>query len=258
MHFEKKYFQEHGAQLRYFQAGAGRPILFLHGGGAKAMSYKKILKLLAKNYQVIAPDLPCFGKSSCPDSFSTYSDILVSFVASLPFEKIAVVGHSMGGAVGLQLAASSKKISHLVIVDSAGVALKISRGEFLYNFFIKKTFRDLWDYKNPRLFFRGVRTFFENVFSRLPEFETAASIVEKFLTSNFQHFDKISAETLIIWGEQDEIFPVEFARTMQRNIERSELQLVDGNHDWCAFRVKRFVRIVEGWIKMHDVNLNNL
>ena len=46
MQYEEKYFENEHGKLRYFQAGSGKAILFLHGGGVKAQTYKKFLDLL--------------------------------------------------------------------------------------------------------------------------------------------------------------------------------------------------------------------
>ena len=249
MQYTEKYFEDGHDKLRYFQIGSGNAILFLHGGGVNALTYKKVLDLLSKNYLVIAPDLPCFGKSTCPSNIPDYSKILKKFITSLNFGKIAIVGHSFGGAAALQLSADDKNIQLMVLTDSAGLSQHFSKFRFLYVYFVEKTIRDIFKYRNPKTFLLIVRDFFENIFKRFSEWKFTISVVKRFLLTDFPDFHNVSAKTLILWGEQDEIFPKIFAEKFHRNIENSELKLVDGNHDWCLFNPEKFSNIIIDWLK---------
>ncbi|MBD3329290.1 hypothetical protein GF357_02240 [Candidatus Dojkabacteria bacterium] len=60
-------FETDNIQIKYTSMGKGKPLLFLHGGGVRALTYKKNLELLSQRYHVIAPDIPGFGKSSVPE-----------------------------------------------------------------------------------------------------------------------------------------------------------------------------------------------
>ncbi len=252
MRYEEKYFEDGHDKLRYFKVGSGNAILFLHGGGVNALTYKKILGLLSKEYLVIAPDLPCFGKSTCPSSNSDYSKILKKFITFLNFGKIAIVGHSLGGVVALQISVGNTNNQLMVVVDSAGLSQNISKFKFLYIYFIEKTILDIFKYRNPKTFLLIVRDFFENVFKRFSERKFTISVIKKFLLTDFPDFRNISAKTLILWGEQDEIFPKNLAENFHRNIKNSELKFVDGNHDWCLFNPEKFSNIVIDWLKANS------
>ena len=142
MDFEKRFFENSGIKTRYFIGGKGDPLLFLHGAGLGASTYSASLKILSKNYLTIAPDMPCFGNSDMPPKiwdFKDYARYFDSFLSSLGLEKVSLVGHSFGGGVALNLASESKKISKLVLVDSAGVPPKSSFAKFYY-YMIPKDF----------------------------------------------------------------------------------------------------------------------
>lgn len=68
MTFTTGFFTHQGNWVRFLEAGKGPTIIFLQGGGVRASTYAPLLKELAKNYRVIAPDLPGFGGSSTPDN----------------------------------------------------------------------------------------------------------------------------------------------------------------------------------------------
>jgi len=60
--------------------------LLLHGGGVCASTYTKNIELLAKKYQVIAPDIPCFGESSVPSEvwgFEEFANLFSHFIDDL-------------------------------------------------------------------------------------------------------------------------------------------------------------------------------
>ena len=88
------------------------------------------------------------------------------FITSLNFGKIAIVGHSFGGAAALQLSADDKNIQLMVLTDSAGLSQHFSKFRFLYVYFVEKTIRDIFKYRNPKTFLLIVRDFFEKCFAQ--------------------------------------------------------------------------------------------
>lgn len=88
-------------------AGQGPPVLLLHGTGAATHSWRDVLPVLAKDFTVIAPDLPGHGFTTgrprggltLPGMAGALSDLLARLVA----EPVLIVGHSAGAAIALQL-----------------------------------------------------------------------------------------------------------------------------------------------------------
>lgn len=251
MLYEEKFFEDGHDKLRYFLVGSGNAILFLHGGGVNALTYKNVLGLLSRKYLVIAPDLPCFGKSTCPNNTTEYLDILEKFITFLNFEKIAIIGHSLGGVVALHLSLNDKN-PLLVVVDSAGFSQKVSKAKFLYKFFIEKTIRDIFLYRNLFMLLRIAKDFFKNLLTKVFEWKLTVKIMEKFLTTDFTEFNKINAKTLILWGKQDEIFSKDIAEIFHQKIKGSELKFETGNHDWCLFNSEKFSNIIIDWLKTNN------
>lgn len=84
-------------------------ILFIHGLGCAKENFESVWsqnKLMA--YSIIAVDLPGFGDSPGPDFFSydleEHAAVCCCLLADLPAYRVHIVGHSMGGAIGLILA----------------------------------------------------------------------------------------------------------------------------------------------------------
>jgi pimeloyl-ACP methyl ester carboxylesterase len=105
-------------------AGAGPPLLFLHGGDYVAQN-QRFLDRLARHWQVTAPRHPGFGHSERPDGFRTVHDLAYLYLDWLDRqcpEGAVVVGSSFGGWIALEMGVRSvEKITALVLIDSLGL-----------------------------------------------------------------------------------------------------------------------------------------
>ncbi|MGZ3114257.1 alpha/beta fold hydrolase [Streptomyces sp. H62] len=102
---------EHGPQditLSYTRAGAGEPLLLLHGIGHHRQAWDPVVDILATERDVIAVDLPGFGESSAlpqglPHDLPTTTAVLGAFCAALGVDRPHVAGNSLGGLLALVL-----------------------------------------------------------------------------------------------------------------------------------------------------------
>ena len=90
------------------QMGAGPPLLLLHGTGASVHSWRGLMPLLAQDYTVIAPDLPRHAFTRGHDAYAMSLPAMAGEIAALlkalDIAPAAIIGHSAGAAVALQLA----------------------------------------------------------------------------------------------------------------------------------------------------------
>lgn len=102
---ESKYIQLSKEQIHYLVAGKGEPILLIHGFPTSSYLWRNIVSNLSDHYQVIAIDLPGFGKSDkLPEesySFRHYGRVLTEFLDQLQLEHITLGVHDLGGPIGL-------------------------------------------------------------------------------------------------------------------------------------------------------------
>ena len=122
-------YNSNGIKINYFEAGSGSDLLFLHGGGLDAGSYKKAILFFSSKYHVIAPDIPGFGSSGFPTGdwdFNDYSECLIRLARHLKLRRYVLVGYSFGGGIAVNIAARDKGISRLVLCSSSGIPLNIS------------------------------------------------------------------------------------------------------------------------------------
>jgi pimeloyl-ACP methyl ester carboxylesterase len=108
--------------LHYREFGQGSPILFLHGLFGFSDNLQTVAKGLAEHHWVITPDHRNHGRS--PHALSnTYADMvddLRALLQHLGIPRIALIGHSMGGKVAMQMALNYPElVEQLVVVDIA-------------------------------------------------------------------------------------------------------------------------------------------
>ncbi len=245
--YKENFFENKDVKMRYFLIGKGKPLLFLHGGGVDALTYQKSLELLSKNYQVIAPDLPCFGGSSVPKElwgFSEFSDFFSKFISHLKLKEITLVGHSFGGGIALRLALKSKKVSKLILVDSMGIRFQDSLLKII-PLMSRKTAREFLILENKSASKVIVKSFFSGVFKNRSSLSRIYSILEKTIKQDFDLFNKIKQPTVILWGDKDEVIPFKLGEEMKKKIKNSKLICVKGNHDWCILKPEKFVDLIK-------------
>lgn len=111
-------------ELELFEAGQGRPLLFLHGGGGFDARQPFVAPLSARR-RLIAPCHPGFGTSSLPDWLDSVDDIAhlyLELMDVLKFAAIDVVGCSIGGWIAAEMATKSPERFHrLVLVGPVGI-----------------------------------------------------------------------------------------------------------------------------------------
>jgi len=109
-------------------AGSGHPVICLHGGGAGAVTWYPTIGPLAKYFHVIAPDIVGYGESDKPDAAYDrpyFVAWLKRLLLELGISKAHIVGLSQGGAIALQFALDNPgMVDKLVLVDSGALGAK--------------------------------------------------------------------------------------------------------------------------------------
>jgi pimeloyl-ACP methyl ester carboxylesterase len=114
--------QVNGTTLRYLTAGAGEPVLLLHGFAQTSHMWRPLIAELAKTHLVIAPDLRGFGESAKPDGGydkKTMAQDVHALAASLGHKRVGVVGHDIGLMVAYAYAAQyPAETERIVLMDA--------------------------------------------------------------------------------------------------------------------------------------------
>ena len=222
----------------YLLCGSGEPVIFLHGAGAGAVTWYPTINAISKNFQVIAPDIVGYGESDKPDAPYNrpyFSNWLKDFLKELKISKAHIVGLSQGGAIALQFAIdNAEMVNKLVLIDAAGLGAKVSFwpliGTIWMNSFpssIANRFNSRYilhkpinrdpnhsSYSIAVLKYKGGKNAFKQgrgtAVSKIPE----------------ELLKQIENETLIIWGKDDKLFPVEYGEAAAKIIPNAKLHII--------------------------------
>ncbi|WP_084269208.1 alpha/beta fold hydrolase [Mycobacterium avium] len=125
-----------GIETSYLEAGAGEPVVMLHGSGpgVSAMAnWQHNIGALSQRFRVLAPDIVGFGATERPDdvvySLRTWTDHIWAFLDAHGIEKTAIVGNSLGGRIALQMATDRPdRITKMVLMGAPGVGMTLTGG----------------------------------------------------------------------------------------------------------------------------------
>jgi len=217
--------------IKYSKEGSGPTILMLHGWGDNLNTFNKISKQLEKNYEVIRLDFPGFGKSQVLENdwyLNDYINFTQQFIEKLNIDVDILLGHSFGGRVIIKgVSENILQANKIVLISSAG----IKKSDTLKNKIIKgitKTGK-LMTYIPPFYFFRKKikKKFYDQIQSDYLNAEdmkvTFINIIEEDLQSNAK---KIEKPTLLIWGEKDDVTPVNDGQKIHKLIKNSKLEII--------------------------------
>jgi len=231
-----------GRRTPYLEAGPpdGRPLLMLHGLGATNASMLPLIAELSDEHRVIAPDLPGFGGSDAPLAsydaafFATWVDGLL---AELRIDSAAVLGNSLGGRIGLEVALALPHRVRALVLLAPAVAFRRLR-QLVPAVALVRPELALLPMAAPRwLVDRQVRGLFARP-QRLPEswYEAAvdefcrvmrsaahrvaffAALRNIYLDAPFgergfwSRLPSLGIPSMFVWGEQDRLIPAGFAR----------------------------------------------
>jgi pimeloyl-ACP methyl ester carboxylesterase len=123
---EERWATVRGARIRYFVGGVGPSLVLVHGLGGAAANWVELAPALVESYRVLALDLPGHGGSSplpAAPSLTPFADVVAAVAERETLAPAAVVGHSLGGLVGLRLALRHPDaVGALVLVAPAGIS----------------------------------------------------------------------------------------------------------------------------------------
>lgn len=262
-----------GIRVFCSRGGAGAPgrspLLFLHGWFTSHWVFREVVPpLCAAGHDVIAIDLPGFGESDRPPPGSyrydavAFADTVVSVLDALGVDRAHVCGHSMGGAVAITMAARRpERVDRLILVDAlafpfrlppeAHVVLAPVAGPWLFRAFLTRRMvryflrRDL--FKDPS---KVTEDWVDYLWERAnrPGSIDAALAALRFCvhpSSVVQGARAVRSPVLIVWGEDDRLFPATFARRLAGEMTGSEVRIIPAcGHEPPLERPDEFLRAV--------------
>ena len=225
-----------GIPVFYRDKGEGDTILILHGWRSNSDAWMVVQdELVKKGFRVVVPDLPGFGHTPYPPEawgVSDYMEFIRAFNKALDLHPRGLVGHSFGGRIAIFYAMKYKhELPALVLCDAAGVfrhkqaRIQLHKtitkvGDYIMRFPILNLLRPIVIKLNYRLT-RQSDYYLTNGVMR----ETFKLVIEESMRPHLPH---ITAPTLILWGEKDEVTPLTDAHILHQEIPVSYLHIIAG------------------------------
>ena len=120
-------------RVNVIELGSGPPVVFIHGLSGSWQNWLEQLPVFARDHRVLTFDLPGFGASQMPREKITirgYGHFVDALLDELGVSSAAVVGNSMGGFIGIELAIRfPERVERLVLVSAAGLSIEYLRNE---------------------------------------------------------------------------------------------------------------------------------
>jgi pimeloyl-ACP methyl ester carboxylesterase len=217
-----------GIELSWEVTGDGEPLLWLHGAMGSGPDWRYIFDEPPAGYRVIAPDLRGHGGSTNPDGTFTFKQAAADVLAllrHLELSKVKAIGLSGGGITLLHMAtADPDAIAAMVVVSAPPYFPAEARG-FMKQF----SPETVGAAEMARMRERHPRG--DSQIEQL--FAMARGFADSYDDVSFTqpHLSTIDAETLIVFGDRDPLYPVSLAFELYRAIPKAYLWVVpNGGH----------------------------
>jgi pimeloyl-ACP methyl ester carboxylesterase len=245
----------HGHCLSYRIAGDGPPIMLIHGVAGSSQQWEPVMRVLSRDFTVLAPDLLGHGRSAKPRgdySLGAYAAGLRDLTVALGIDSATVVGHSLGGGIALQFAYQfPERTDRLVLVSSGGLgrevhfllrAATLPGSELVLPLISHDRVLEAGTAVSAFLGRLGLRTGpdiaeFARGYATLGDGDARRAFLHTLRAVIDPGGQRVNATdrlylaedvpSLIVWGRRDPIIPVSHAGTAHRGMPGSQLEVFD-------------------------------
>jgi pimeloyl-ACP methyl ester carboxylesterase len=273
----QRWVQVDGRPVDVIDAGEGdKTIVFIHGLSGSWVNWLENIPAFMGEHRVIAMDLPGFGDSPMPAgkiSIPGYGRFVDALLEELGVGSACVVGNSMGGFIGAELAIQfPARVERLVLVSAAGLTIEYQRDERILAV-LRRLERTLALYggwlatrSGPLVRRPRSRQALMKVVAEHADLLPAPLVAEQIKGSGKPGFidaldaltdypirerlPEIACPTLIVWGEDDRLVPVRDADEFERLIPDSrKVVFPDTGHVAMFERPKAFNELLAAFLE---------
>ncbi len=241
-----------GQQIWHYEEigrGKGAPLLILHGWGRSGSEWIAMAKELSlwSGRKAFVLDLPGFGGSSLPaqaglphvKTIEEYSELVAAFCEYMDLKQVVIIGHSLGGRVGIVLGAKHKEIvEKLVLIDPAGVKPRSVRRVAL------KTISKVFGWV-PARWRRGLAaSVMDEDYHNSPALRSLYRVIVG--PDLRAYLPQIHCETTVVWGENDPTLPITLTAIYRQYLRQARVRVVWGaGHDPHLTHFDQTLRILQ-------------
>ena len=231
-------------RIAYDEAGAGPPVLFLHGIGGNRTNWGEQLLACAPTNRAIAWDARGYGRSEDYEgqlNFAQFADDVVRLLDHLVIPSITLVGLSMGGRISQDVYFRyPERVRALVLCDTfPGTTpnlpsekmdefINLRKGPLLAG----KSLREMGEPLARTLISKtGKPEHFQRLVTSIEALHKGSYIKTIEATARYNRpveLSTIEVPVQLIYGAEDKLTPPEIGRKMQKNIPGAELAIIDG------------------------------
>lgn len=225
-------------------------ILMLPGAFSPRLSFRRVAERLAPHMRAIAVDFPGFGDSEKPSAkryaygVAAFAEAIADLFGGLGLSRAHVLGHGLGGAVALRLAASRPElVKRLALIaplaHPAGAPLRMRPllapmvGGLLFRQLAGKSlyFRVYRERVNPTIESKDLEQYYEALCSPASRAALLATLRDaQDSRPVIADCRRVRAPTLLIWGRNDRLFPIEHGRYLSREMPHAGLEILTCSH----------------------------
>lgn len=250
-----------GLKVQYIEQGQGPLVVLFHGWGANKELFRAVIDTLAAQYRVAAPDTPGFGGSQEPEEpwsledYCAFSKAFIDHVAGPKDGEVILAGHSHGGRTLIRLVGGGmleRKVKKLILIDSAGIVHEKTPQQQ----------RRIRRYKRGKklLSLPPVKALFPHALEKLQsksgsaDYRMASPVMRQSMVKVInqdlrEYLPRIQAETLLVWGDQDQDTPLSDGELMERLIPGSGLAVLAGaGHFSFLDRQYQFLAVMRSFL----------
>jgi pimeloyl-ACP methyl ester carboxylesterase len=244
-----------GGSIHVLRGGEGPPLLFLHAAGG-AGAWHPFHGLLARHFEVLAPDHPGFGGSDDLPEVEAMDDLVYHYLEVLDrlgLERVNVVGGSLGGWIAAELAVHSpERIDKLALLGAVGLRIPGHMATDLFLMTPDQVVATL--FKHPEAA-AGMFPAEPDVDFILAAYRDQAGLARygwaPYLNNPKleRRLHRITAPTLVLWADDDRVIPIEHGRLYAERIPDATLQIVeDCGHAMYFERTEAFADAVSEFL----------
>ena len=219
--------------------GKGFPLVLVHGFLGSSLMWEPQIDYFKKNYRVITPDLPGFGKSNKVESCSSIASMAETIIKNLKQKKIKkfyLLGHSMGGMVVQEITKIiGDQIPKLICYGTGPIGEIPGRFESIDQSRekLKKTGLKITAQRIAKTWFveeeKAKYFYLCSHAAKTTNLEAANNALIAMKNWNgLENLKNINNPTLIVWGDQDKSYNFDQVDFLNKNITNSELKIFKG------------------------------
>jgi pimeloyl-ACP methyl ester carboxylesterase len=228
------------------------PLLLIHGAGGQHTNWPPQVRRLGLA-RAIAPDLPGHGRTAGPvcESVESYAAWLLALMDALGIESFIPVGHSLGGAVALQLALDAPdRVAGLAVVN-AGASLPVSAGLIAR---VREDFGAAVELIVARAYGPAADDNLKRLGRRMLAQTPPDVLLSDYLACDAfdvsTQLGEVGAPTLVVGAARDKIAPPEWSAALAERLPQAELTLVeDAGHMLPVEYPDKLAGLIRGWLE---------